>query len=161
MNSSRFAVVLIGLLFALLPQPVAQAANDNITIGVTMMAMPKEKALAFIAKSDPQNKAGDALKELIALAGQKEVESVANPSLAMKSGQRSMSESGSTKLDAEAVASPNGDLVDITLIFSYEKTKITTSVNIPNGGVKYLGSFDDPDGKNILYLAFIRADIGK
>jgi hypothetical protein len=160
MNPSRLAIFLLALITLLSPDTI-RAADGNITLTVTVIAMPKDKALAFITNSDLNNKPADALKELVAMVEKKEARSVANPSVTLKSGQRSIAEAESITLDAEAVASPAGDKLDVTVSFVYFKNKIITSLTVDNGGVKYLGSFDNAGDKNETCLAFIKADMAK
>jgi len=92
MKTSKFAAAFFGLLFVVFfSVPFARGADDgNITVSVSVVALPKDQAMAFIAKPELKEKPEEVLKELMGLVEKKSAESVGNPSVTTKSGQRAL-----------------------------------------------------------------------
>jgi hypothetical protein len=77
---------------------------------------------------------------LVERVEQKQAAVVGNLAVVTKSGQRAVSQSGNNSLEVEPVAAPDGQTADITLVISDSGHKLTTSVRVSNGAVKFLGS---------------------
>jgi hypothetical protein len=135
-------------------------ATTNTSITVMAIALPKDQALAFTAKHDMDGKAEEALKELQGMVAQKSAVSEANVAVTTLGGQRAVSDSGTTTLEAEPVIMPAGG-VDVNLKFVCNKDEIITSLRaLKTGDLKYIGSVDSAD-KGMTCLAFMRVVVGK
>lgn len=162
MNFFRFVILLAGLFLAGANSCFANESLYTVTVEGTVIALPKDQALRFIAQHHLESDAGQALLDLLAMVERKQAESIANPAVTTKSGQRGVSESGTTKLEVEPVLSPSAQLVDTTLLFNCGATKVATSFTAKSGDLKFLGSFDSPDeATKATYLVFVRAIVSK
>ena len=156
MNTLKRILLLVGLLAASAP---LQAADEgvNITVQCTVIGLPKEQALRFTNEHHLDSDAATGLKDLLKLVDDKRAESVANPAITTRSGQKAESEAGATKLEVEPVLSPTGDLIHINIEVAYLGKKVATSVAVKNGEAKFLGAFDSTEAsKNATYFVFVR-----
>lgn len=127
------------------PQPQkAPDARPDITIRATIVAVPNAEAIQFSAKQDLNGKLAEALNALEKLVAQKKASSVANFAVTTKSGQRALSGAGKVTLEVEAVTGDKGASINLAIDGSHQ---IQTSVQVSNGGVKFLGSVQSPTDK--------------
>ena len=151
------------LLMVLLSASLHLRADDVpqlVTIQCTAIVLPKAQALRFIDEHRLDSDAAAGLKDLLMLVEERRAESVANPAVSTKSGQKATSETETTTLEAEPVIGPDGNLVDLNIQFTYLGKKISTSVTARKGGVKFLGAFDSAEAsKDGTYFVFVRVRV--
>ena len=159
MKTLKLTALLLILLTASLPLR-ASDLPPAITIQCTAIALPKAQALRFADEHRLDSDAAAGLKELLMLVEERRAESVANPAVTTKSGQKAESVTGTTTLEVEPVLGPDGEMVDLNIEFTYLGKKISTSVTTKNGGVKFLGAFDSAEAlKNVTYFVFVRVRV--
>ena len=107
-------LLLVGLLSASFSSRAA-APVFNITIQCNVISLPKEQALRFTNGYRLDSDAATGLRDLLKLVDGKRAESAANPAVTTKSGQKAVSEAGTTHLEVEPVLSPTGDLIDVNI----------------------------------------------
>ena len=151
------------LLLVLLSASLHLRADDlppAVTIQCTAISLPKAQALRFTDEHRLDTNAAAGLRDLMMLVEERRAESVANPAVTTKSGQKATSETETTKLEVEPVIGPDGNLIDLNLQFTYFEKQISTSVTARKGEVKFLGAFDSADGpKNVTYFVFVRVRV--
>ena len=156
MKTSTRTLLLLVLLAASLPLRADEPA-PAVTIQCTAIALPKAQALRFIDEHRLDTNAAAGMKDLMMMVGERRAESVANPAVTTKSGQKATSEGETTTLEVEPVIGPDGNLIDLNLQFNYLEKKISTSVTARRGEVKFLGAFDSAETpKNVTYFVFVR-----
>ena len=163
MKAYPSTLLLIALLSGTLYGQAAGPVRSDTSIQGTMFALSKAQALQFTAGHHLESEAAVGFKDLQALVEQKKVEVAANPAVTTQNGQRAISESGTTKLEAEPVQSPSGDEIEVNLKLNYGGSiKLNTAYHVKNGGVKFLGAFDAVEpNKDITYLVFVRTSAPK
>ena len=125
------------------PTPTVSVTKD-VTIRVTIIAMPNAEATQFSAKQDLSGKTAEALDALEMLVAQKKATSVANSAVTTTSGQRAVSDSGKITLEVEPIVSTDGKTADINIAINDNGHKITTSFQAITGSAKFLGSVQSP-----------------
>ena len=163
MKTFVFAI-LIFLFTAGIPS-IHAADNDgtpNITIQVSLIAMPNDQAMQLISRYDLQGAAADEFREAVAMVEKKSAESAGNPSVSTRSGQRAVSQSDATTLEVEPVKDPAGDNVYLNIDIVHAKKRLATSIITKSGDVKCIGALDfKSDGKMMACLVFVRVSAGK
>ena len=155
-------ILLAGLL--LVGHNLCSANESPYTINVrgTVISLPKDQALRFMAGHHLESETPKAYLDLLAMVENKQAASAANPAITVKSGQRAFNETGTTRLEVEPILAPTLNMVDTTLLFDFGLTKIGTSFTAKSGEPKFLGAFDDPDAvAATTYLVFIQVDVAR
>ena len=125
--------------------------------------MSKAQALQFTSGHRLEAEAEAGFKDLQSLVAEKKAEVASNSAVTTRSGQRAISESGAVKLEVEPVQSPSGERIEVTFQLSFsDRTTISTTYEVKNGAVKFLGAFDAAEAdKDVTYLVFTRTSAPK
>jgi len=137
----------------------APAANQptDVTIRVTIVALPNPKALQFSAKQDLSGKPAEALDALEGLVREKKAVSVANLAVTTTAGGvKGKANSGKISVSFKPVVSPDGKIADITASVTNADHSINTYFVASNGGAKFLGSMQSPADKMMTEFVFAR-----
>ena len=162
MKSVALLVFLTGLFFASAGPCVANEPPSTITIQTTVVSLPKDQALRFLAQYHLDSDAAQGFQDLVSMVEKGTVKSVANTSVTTRSGQLAFNNSGAIILEVEPVLSPSNELIDTTLKYTSGAIKIGTSFTTKTGALKFLGSYDAPDAATeVTYLVFVRASVSK
>ncbi|MEO6052589.1 MAG: hypothetical protein ABIP97_01110, partial [Chthoniobacterales bacterium] len=60
-------------------------------------------------------------------------------------------------IDTEISISSDNQIADMNIVIAYGENKITTSVGIKNGGIKFVGTMTDLSGKGSTGFVFLTA----
>jgi hypothetical protein len=137
----------------------ATAANPptDVTIRVTIVALPNPEALQFSAKQDLSGKPAEALDALEGLVREKKAVSVANLAVTTTAGGvKGKADSGKISVSFMPVVSPDGTIADITASVTNADHSINTYFVATNGGAKFLGSMQSPADKTMTEFVFAR-----
>ena len=137
----------------------ASTTCPKVTIRATMISLPTAEATQFSATQDLTGKPAEALAILEALVAQRKAIALADPTVTTESGQAQRLESGNLKLEVEPLSSPDRAIADINLKIQNSDQEIPLSVNVPNGGAKFLGSAQSPNDKTRTDHMFLRVHI--
>jgi hypothetical protein len=137
-------------------QAQAPVPRSVVTIQAVIIALPNAEATRFSAQQNFGAKSADALAALEKLVERKQATPVAILALATKSGQRGVAESGKRILELEATVAADDSVADINVVVSDNGHKVVTSVVLPFGGVKFLGSVQNPTDPKTTEYIFLR-----
>jgi hypothetical protein len=127
-----------------------------INTEAVVIALPKDRALKFTTEYNVNADPTGSLKALDQMVQNREADSVANPSVTSRNGQRGTSEAGTTKLEVEPTLGPPGDMIEVNIAFDYKGKRLATAIDARSGEIRFLGTFDSTeDEKSLTYLVFV------
>ncbi len=144
-----------------IPGAYAQSSSgSDVIVRATIVSLPNAATLRhFPASYDFQSNAAEALATLEKLVKENKATSVGNLAVTTKSGQRAVSESGKMILEVEPIVSPDQKAVDLNVVVTEDGHRVVTSVLIPEGEVKFLGSIQNPKNHSATDYIFIQVSL--
>jgi hypothetical protein len=138
------------------PSPTALATASIINTQVFVIAVPRNVALDFSSGNNLAGNPADGLKELKQAIRVDDAESISNPSVTSKDGERGVVDDGVTRLEATPASASPGGTLQVSVYLAYKNKKLWSDVQSKSGEIRFLGTFDSTDtGKALTYFVFV------
>jgi hypothetical protein len=130
---------------------------DNVTVRGIVISLPNADAVQFSSQHDLAAQPGAALAALESLVASKKAIALANPTITTKSGERAVSDSGDGAiLEAQPIIEKGRKTAEVRLAVVEQGHRIVTSIQIENGGTRFLGTIQNPSDNTRTDYVFVR-----
>jgi hypothetical protein len=130
---------------------------SNVTVRGIVISLPNSDAEQFSSEHDLTSQPGKSLAVLEGLIAANKAKSIANPAVTTRSGERAVSDSGDAAiLEVQPLIAKDGKTAEVRLAIVEQGHRIVSSIEMENGGTRFLGTFQNPVEETRTDFVFVR-----